>query len=219
MSHGPPQSLDQLRSMDDWPLWDRWKNSDHRAATVLVERYSGLLERFFRNKVRDPEAVAELISETMLGCMGALQRAEPTGAFRSFLFGVAINTLRVHIRRAYKRKRERDDFDDICVGDDMDTPLGLLSRHAETRLLVRALRRIPLRLQIVLELQFFEELKGPQIAELLGVPVGTVYTQQHRGRQRLQTVIEELADNPQLANSTTVGLDTWAEDIRGHLRL
>ncbi len=198
-------------------LQSRPLDGDRRAATVLVERYSTMLQRFFRNKVRDSEAAAELISETMLACVGALERAQPTGSFRSFLFGVALNTLRAYIRRKYKRKRERDDFDDVCVGDDTETPSGLVSRSGETRLLVRALRRIPLKFQVVLELQFFEELTGPQIAELLDMPLATVYTHQRRGRARLQEVIQELADNPQLAQSTMMGIETWAEDVRAQI--
>lgn len=203
--------------MDDWSLWSRWKDGDRRAATVLVERYSGMLQRFFRNKVRDPESTAELISETLLGCVVALDRTKPTASFRSFLFGVALNTLRAYIRRVYKRKRERDDFDDICVGEDSSSPSEFIDLSRESRLLVRALRRIPLKLQIVLELQFFEDLTGPQIAELLEIPLATVYTHQRRGRQRLQTVLQELTDNPQLAQSTFMGLETWAEDVRSQI--
>ncbi len=203
--------------MEDWSLWDRWKDDDRRAATVLVERYSGLLQRFFRNKVRDSDDATELISETMLGCITALDRAKRSGAFRSFLFGVAINTLRGYIRRTYKRKRELDDFGEVCVGDDVDTPSGVVIRADETRLLVRALRRIPLKFQIVLELQFFEDMSGPQISETLGVALPTVYTHQRRGRARLQTMIETLAADPEMANSTMIGLETWAQDVRSQI--
>lgn len=203
--------------MEDWPLWELWKGGDRRAATVLVQRYASLLQRFFRNKVRDKQDVSELVSETMLGCAGALARASGDASFRSFLFGVALNVLRKYIRRQYKRKRELDDFDEVCVDESSDTPSGLVVRQGETRLLVRALRRIPIKFQIVLELQFFEELSGPQISELLGIQLSTVYTNQRRGRQKLQEMIESLADSPAQAQSTLMGLQTWAEEVRGQI--
>jgi len=212
-----PLSREALQKLDDWPLYWRWSAGDRRSAAVLVERYSSLLQRFFRNKVRDTEAVSELISETMLGCLSAVDRAEASGPFRSFLFGVAMNNLRVYIRRSYKRQREVDDFDEVCVGEEADTPTGLVCRHGETRLLVRALRRIPMKFQIVLELQFFEEMSGPDIAELLGMPQATVYTNQRRGKERLQAKLEELAESPGQAQSTLVGLETWVNDIRAQV--
>lgn len=203
--------------MEDWPLWGRWKDGDRRAATVLVQRYASLIQRFFRNKVSDKQDASELVSETMLACVSALDRASETASFRSFLFGIALNVLRKYIRRKYKRKREIDDFDVVCVDEGPETPSNLIARQGETRLLVRALRRIPINLQIVLELQFFEELKGPQIAELLGIPVNTVYTHSHRGRQKLQEAIEALAENPEQAQSTMMGIETWADEVRAQI--
>ena len=89
--------------------------------------------------------------------------------------------------------------------------------NEETRLLVRALRRLPLDQQIVLELEYFEGLKGTEIAELLGIPPPTVYTRIRRGKERLKNVMTKLASNPALAQSTIMGLQTWALNIRKEL--
>lgn len=215
---GESRSREELRSLEDWPLIDAWGSGDRRAAAVFVERYSGLLLRFFRNKVRDSEDGSELVSETMLACVGAIPRVENRKQFRPFMFGVAMNVLRKYLRRKYKRQREIEDFDEVCVGEgDGGSPSGMLVRQAETRLLVRALRRIPLKFQIVLELQFFEEMTGPQISELLSVPLSTVYTNQSRGKERLNAKIKELSDDPALTQSTMMGIQTWAEDVRAQI--
>ena len=68
--------------------------------------------------------------------------------------------------------------------------------------------------QIVLELRFIEGLSGQEIAALLGIPAQTVYTRLRRGRERLGTLMAELAKDSALAQSTLVGLDTWAGQIR-----
>ena len=214
---GQNSSPEALRELDDWTLWERWKDNDRRAATILVERYSGMLHRFFRNKVWDTEDATELISETLLGCVGALDRAEPTGPFRSFLFAIAMNTLRRYIRVTFKRKQEVEDFDEVCVGDIDDTPSAFVSRNSETRLLVRALRRLPMKFQIVLELQFFEQMPGAEISELLGMPAATVYTRQRRARAKLRTIVEDLASSPSVAQSTMMGIETWAHQVRAQL--
>lgn len=204
--------------MEDWELFQKWSDGDRAAGETLVRRHVGVLTRFFRNKVRNPDDAAELTSETLLACTKNKDRINPT-SFRSFLFAVAMNTLRNYHRKQGKRQREFDDFEEICVGDS-DHPRSLSSMAemvSEGRLLVRALRRLSLDQQIVLELEYFETLKGTEIAELLGIPVQTVYTRSRRGKDRLKTVMTELADNPQLAQSTIMGLETWAIEIRKEL--
>ncbi len=203
----------------DWDLLVAWRDGDERAGQELVARYLGILTRFFHNKVRDSDDAADLISETMLACCKGKERVEDPGAFRSFLFATAMNMLRRYYRKQAKRERELDDFADVCVGDSGDpgSLSSIVARKQETRLLVRALRRIPLDQQIVLELNYLEGLSGAEIAELLGVPPATVYTRLRRGKQRLHDTMGELADSPQVLESTIMGLQTWAGQVRAQL--
>lgn len=202
----------------DWELLVAWRDGDERSGSRLVRRYLPALTRFFHNKVRNPEDAAELITETMLACTKGRERVEAPEAFRPYLFAIAMNKLREHYRVMAKRQRELDDFEDICVGDRGERSLGsLIALRQETRLLVRGLRRIPLRYQIVLELNYFEGLGGPEIAELLGVPEPTVYTRLRRGRLRLQLEVERLAESADLAISTVRGLESWVGQIRAQI--
>ncbi|MEM7156981.1 MAG: sigma-70 family RNA polymerase sigma factor [Myxococcota bacterium] len=203
----------------DHELLERWRGGDQRAGARLVERYYDLLIRFFRNKVRDAEDATDLVSETMLGCTRGHQSIENQGAFRSYVFAIAMNTLRAYLRKKTKRARELDDFSELCVAQTLggDSPTRMIARREEAQLLARALRRIPIEQQIVLELDFVEGLDPAAIAELLGVPVDTVYTRRRRGRTRLREAIEALTEDEALAQSTVVGLETWAGQIRAGL--
>lgn len=202
--------------MEDWELLEAWRGGDDGAGQRLVARYLGSLTRFFNNKVHNPDDAAELISETMLGCVKNKERVEDATAFRSFVFATAMNMLRRYYRKQVKRKREVDDFADVVVGD---TPQGrsMTSKmHArrETRLLVRALRSVSLDQQIVLELNYVEGLNGNEIAELLGLPQPTVYTRLRRAKERLKVLMDELSEDEGLVDSTMKGLQTWATEIR-----
>lgn len=200
---------------DDWGLLFAWRNGDNNAGERLATRYFGLLTRFFLNKVKNPDDAADLVSETFLGCTSGRDRIEASGSFRSYLFAVAMNKLRGYFRKQAKRRRELSDFEDICVAHSLPkSPTSLIARAQESRLLVRALRRLSLDKQIILELNYFEDLRGPEIAELLGLPTATVYTHLRRGKQRLAEIIQQIADSPQLAESTVCGVDTWALQVR-----
>lgn len=202
--------------MDDWELLEAWRNGDGASGEALLGRYLKTLTRFFRNKVNDPDDVADLISETMLACTRSREQVRDSAAFRSFLYASAMNMLRRHYRKKVKRDRELDDFADICVGDS-DHPrsmTSMVSLQEEGRLLVRALRKLPLDYQIVLELSFIENQNGAEIAELLDIPKPTVYTRLRRGKEQLRTAMLELTDNVALADSTMTGLQTWATRLR-----
>ena len=202
--------------MQDWELFEAWRNGDEPAGEALVGRYLDILTRFFRNKVNDPHDAAELISETFMACTQNKGNVRDPEAFRSFLFAAALNILRGHYRKKVKRRRELDDFADICVGDaEHPRSLGSLAAlQEETRLLVRALRRISMDQQIVLELEYFEGMSATTIADLLGVSRKTVYTRVSRGKERLRAVMLELSRSPELVESTMIGIQTWAMKIR-----
>ncbi|MCB9750939.1 MAG: sigma-70 family RNA polymerase sigma factor [Myxococcales bacterium] len=205
---------------DDWELLFAWFDGDARASERLGARYYGLLMRFFLNKTRDAEDAADLVSETLLACVASKGRVTRSGAFRSYLFAIAMNKLRTYYRTQVKRRRELDDFAELCVATAYPrSPPSMLARAQEARLLVKALRRLSLAQQMVVELSYFEGLRGREIAELLGVPASTVRTHLERGRKRLIKITRELADSPELATSTISGLSTWVQQIRERVGL
>ncbi len=203
---------------DDWSVLFAWRDGDKHAAKQLAARYFSILMRFFLNKVRDVDDAADLVSETFLGCAASKTRAENVGSFRSYLFAVAMNKLRGYYRTQAKRRRELDDFAQVCVADSLArTPSSIIARAEEAQLLVNALRRLTLAQQIVVELNYLEGMRGTEIAELLDLPRSTVYTHLRRGKQRLETIVRELACNPKLARSTVMGLNTWALEVRAKI--
>jgi RNA polymerase sigma-70 factor (ECF subfamily) len=203
---------------DDWTLLFAWRDGDRQAGEAIVHRYFGLLTRFFYNKVRREDA-ADLVSETFLACTMGRDRIEQRGSFRSFLFAIALNKLRGYYRKQAKQARELADFAEVCVADSLpEGPVAAIAQAQEARVLVRALRRLSLAEQIVVELNVIEELRGPEIAELVGIPLKTVYTHLQRGRARLAEHVRQLASDPQQAQTTLMGLETWARQIREHVR-
>lgn len=207
-----------MDTSEDWALLSAWRGGDRTAGEHLAGRYFGLLTRFFLNKVRNPDDAADLVSETFLGCTAGRDRIADEASFRSYLFAVAMNKLRGYFRKEAKRRRELGDFEEICVADALPhSPVSMIARAQEGKLLVRALRRLSLDQQIVLELHFFESLRGPEIAELLALPTATVYTRLRRGKEQLAALVHQLAGSPGLAESTVIGLDTWARQIRAEL--
>lgn len=203
---------------EDWALLSRWRRGDQSAANALLGRYFDILMRFFGTKVAGPEDAADLVSETMLGCIKGKDRVRE-GSFRCFLFAIALNKLRLYVRKRHKRKREADDFARVCATDieDARSVTSLLSHNEEIKLLTKGLRMIPMDFQIVLELQLIEGMTGPEIAQLLSLPTATAYSRLRLGRKHLGEAIAELEKNPALVQSTLTDLEHWAQMVRRNI--
>lgn len=201
--------------MEDEPLlFEAWRRGDRKAGQVLFDRYYEPLARFFHNKVNE-SATADLIQNTFLACLEGSQRIRNTGGatgIRSYLFGVAHNLLRRHYRS--RKYADPIDFDKICASDLEPSISQILGARQEQRLLLEALRHIPIDCQEVVELHYWEQLGTTEIAEIIEVPVGTVKSRLQRGRRLLEEKIQELAASAALLKTTLSNLEQWAAELR-----
>jgi len=201
---------------EDHELLERWRSGDTKAGNLLARRYFGMLARFFHNKVSSRDDAIELVSETLLVCAQKRDKIVAKSV-RSYIFAIACNQLRAYYRKQRKRASERDDFAELCVADVVPSQVTLVARKREQQVLVQALRRIPLDLQIALELNLFEGMTSARIAELLGIPAGTVRSRLRLGKARLTSAIEAASPNSSLYKSTVSNLDDWASSLRDQL--
>jgi RNA polymerase sigma-70 factor (ECF subfamily) len=201
-----------IASRSDQELLEAWRAGDRSAGVALFQRYYDAVYRFFSNKLTEDRR--DLIQQTFLACAEGRDRLRADHRFRSYLFGVACNVLRAHLRAKY---RTTVDLDTISVVDLSPSPEEIFARHSEERLLLRGLRRISIERQIVLELSYWEHLPSAEIAEILGVPDNTVRSRLSRAHQDLRAAMERLASSAAELASTVDSLDAWARRCRAVL--
>jgi len=140
---------------DDLELVEAWRAGDRQAGGELFDRHFSSIRRFFRSKVGDD--YEELVQRTFTRCVEGQARFRGEGKFRSYLFSIAANVLREHIR-AHQRAHERFDPDVSSVVDlALPGPATAAGVRREQKVLLEALRRLPVNDQIVLELFYWEE--------------------------------------------------------------
>lgn len=197
--------------MDDFELLDRWRGGDVVAGNELLKRHFDALYRFFTNKLSDH--ADDLIQATMMACVRGRDSFRKECGFRAFLFVVARHELYRWIR---KNSRSREVFDPslMSVADLGPSPSSAVARLKEQRLLLNALRQIPLDLQIVLELHYWEGLTTRELGEVMEIPQGTVKSRLRRAREGLERAMAELSESPEDLRSTMDNLDRWVAGIR-----
>jgi RNA polymerase sigma-70 factor (ECF subfamily) len=178
---------------EDFALLREWIRGDREAGATLFERHVDVVRRFFANKVADP---ADLVQSTFLACFERADQFEGRSSFRSYLLRIARFKL-YHHYRGRSPQRARVHLNTSAPFHSLDpSPSAVIGCADDERLLLQALRMIPLDLQVVLELVYWEELSGHELSEVLEVPVNTVYGRVHRAKQKLRDALSLLVPAP-----------------------
>lgn len=195
-------------------LVDAWRGGDRAAGDRLFVRHFSAVDRFFRNKTTSAD-IQDLVQRTFMACIERPQGFQGMSSFRTYLFGIAHNLLREHYRTATRARRH--DGDELSVVEMGAGPSTILGAKQEQRLLLEALRSIPLESQVILELFYWEHLTGVQLGDVLGVPENTARSRLRRARAQVAEALKDLANSSALLASTLQDLDAWAQSLRASM--
>ena len=163
-----------------------WRVGDHGAAASLLAPQVSLLRSFFDARCRD--ASDDLVQQTLLTLLRSTPPAVPNSGTRAYLIGVARNRLFDHLRAARRRRVELDDLG-VAAGESASpSPLEVF-RDAELRgVVLDCMRSLPEEFRTALQLHYWQGLGTEEMAETLGVPVGTVKSRLRLARARFARV-------------------------------
>jgi RNA polymerase sigma-70 factor (ECF subfamily) len=188
----PLRKLDErlagLSELTDEALLAACGVGDPAALGALFDRYHEAVYRLVSRLIRsESHEIDDLVQTTFLEAWRSAKKYSARGAVKSFLFGIAANTVRHHVRSA---KRRRDAYaawpQPVAVG----TPDVALQRSQELARLAAALEELPHDLRAAYVLCDLEELPGVEAAQVLGVRAGTLWRRLHEARRALRDAIE-----------------------------
>ncbi|MEM9458626.1 MAG: sigma-70 family RNA polymerase sigma factor [Myxococcota bacterium] len=204
--------------MRDEQLLKCWRDGDRNAGQILVKRHYDSLFMFFWGKV-DEQTSADLVQDTFETLCTSQDRFRGDSSTRTYLFGIARWKLVDHLRKA---RKQRDRFDPLRDGIDEDrverSITSLFAHRQQQALLVRGLRSLPLDDQLLLELKDYETLTARELAEVFGIPAGTMAGRISRARERLRRAVRALASNTPIADETLESLDSFFRGVRATVR-
>lgn len=196
--------------MQDLELLEQWKAGDQKAGEALLKLCFPILYRFFSNKVATE--VDDLVQQTVIALNSNRDKFENRSSFRAYLLSIARFQLYNHVRQRH-RANSKLEFDAVTAFDLSPSPSALAVAHAEQQLMLEALRRIPLNFQIALELHYWEDLTGPELAEALGVPLDTAYSRVKKARELMKKQLQ-IVTSEQSGARRNQPAPTWEDDLR-----
>jgi RNA polymerase sigma-70 factor (ECF subfamily) len=145
------------------------------------------LRRFARALAGDAALADDLVQDCIERALRKQHLFDETRSLRTWLFTILRNLFISGLRR--NRTSAAKSVDDIQAGEDAVRP------EQESRLalsdIVMALDRLPSTHREVLLLVALEDMSYREIAEVTGVPVGTVMSRLSRARLSLRAILEE----------------------------
>jgi RNA polymerase sigma-70 factor (ECF subfamily) len=194
------ERLDPLNGCSDEDLLTRFCKGQKEAFGVLVRRYERELFGYLRRYLGDGTLAEDVFQNTFLQVYVKSGQYEPGRPVRPWLYTIATNQAIDALRRqgrhqALSLDQAREEPADGDVRSLMET---LESRGPgpadaaegqERRERVRAsVDRLPDFLRQVLVLAYYQGLKYREIADILGIPVGTVKSRLHAALVKLQEI-------------------------------
>lgn len=158
------------------------------ASARLVETHQDRLHRFCLRWLRDPEDARDLCQETFVRAFRSLADYEHRGRFLSWLYRIAMNLCRDHVRsRACRNGRQNLPLeampDSPCPRRD---PAETATLHADLARLFRGIEALPPRHREVLILCGIEGLSHDLCAEVLDCSPRAVEGRLRRAREALE---------------------------------
>lgn len=178
-----------MEAPTDETLLQEYLNGNTASFELLVRRHAQELHQFTVRFTGNAVAAEDVVQDTFLQVHTSADRFDPARKFKPWLFTIAANKARDFIRRR-KRRRELP-FEAQMSGDDdgqrfvtllsgeSDMPDENMALDEKRRGVRAAIDEMPENLTEVLVLAYFHRFPYKEIAEIVGIPLGTVKSRLH----------------------------------------
>ena len=171
--------LKPLRQLTDEQLMARAKAGNDAAFEELYHRYARRLKGFFFLQLgRDEELAADATHDVFLRAYEARNRYQEGKSVSTWLFTIAYNICRNHYRSNAYETQLLATLDTEPISDEQIEVQ--LDAAALDDALAQVLSELPPPLHQLFSLHYQEELTIPQVAEIVGIPEGTVKSRLHK---------------------------------------
>lgn len=185
-----------MNSEADLAIVERVRRGDVDAYGVLVERYQDRIFSVVFNYVPNRDDAADIVQDSFVKAYTKLRTFDSESAFYTWLYRIAINAAIDFLRK--KKSRNVDSLDEekyTEVGfepvsrDASADPERAALRSEQAVILRRALDALSDKLKAVAILHDVEGLSQEEVAQVLGIPVGTVKSRVSRARAELRYLL------------------------------
>jgi RNA polymerase sigma-70 factor (ECF subfamily) len=187
----PDEAARKARDIADAALAARASAGDRAAFGELVERHAEQARRVARAVLQDPDDADDAAQDAFLAALSKLHQYDPQRPFGPWLMRIVANAATDRRRRRKVRRSEALDEGMVAGGPRPDI---VAEREALGDRLRQALAELTPRRRLAVVLFDVEGYSHGEIAEVLGIPEGTVRSEVFHARRRLRTLLADWRD-------------------------
>ena len=192
-------------TVSDHELVTRAQQGSEKAYRELLVRYERPVFSIIYRMIRDREQAEDLAQETFVRVFNHIDRYDPRYKFSSWIFKIATNLTIDHIRRKELNTvsidgsrnattAEQIEATSITIASPDENPEELLEAKELGEEIEEAIGKLRPEYRAAILLRHVDGREYQEIAEILSLPLGTVKTYIHRGRNELREQLQHLRE-------------------------
>ncbi len=162
------------------------------AIEMFVRQYETGIFRLALSIVGDPAEANEVTQETFLAALRALPTYQEKKSFKAWLYTIALNHSRSHLRKQKILKRLQTTLTTVfqLEIERQISPEDATIQNEKEAQIWSALNQLDERHRTVTVLRYFHELSIAEISEILSVNEGTIHSRLHTAREKLRDALK-----------------------------
>jgi len=179
-----------LKKLSDAQVLAQYIAGEDAAFRELVSRYRNSLYAFLRRFLNQADLVEDAFQETFMQLYTSRGSFDMSRPLRPWLFTIAANKAKDLLREQRRRSAvvigtmadsEEMSFEDVLnsLTSSKSVPYDDVERNETSFLVRQIIAEMPENLREILILAYFNKFSYKQIAEILGIPIGTVKSRLH----------------------------------------
>jgi RNA polymerase sigma-70 factor (ECF subfamily) len=162
------------------------------ATEMFVRHYETSIFRLALSIVGDPAEANEITQETFIAALRALPSYQEKQSLKAWLYTIALNQSRSHLRKQKVLERLRTTLTSIfrIETEKQVSPEETVIQSEREAQIWNSLNRLDERHRTVVVLRYFHELSIAEISEILSVNEGTIHSRLHSAREKLRDALK-----------------------------
>ncbi len=192
--------LMQPATHDDASLVRETLEGNQLSFQLLVERYQDRMFGLARHYTQSAVEIEDIVQDTFLKAFRRLESFQHQSSFSTWLHRIAVNTALDFLKRAGRNPVQTVEDPELTTGDAptapgsprINGPASNLEREEVAEVTRVTLEELPEIFRTALILREFEGMAYQEMADVLGISIGTVESRLFRARARFRDALARL---------------------------
>jgi RNA polymerase sigma-70 factor, ECF subfamily len=199
----------------DLELLAKWRQGDRQAGNVLCALHFKGIKRYF--VVNFPQDYEDLIQETFSRIVANRDKFRGDSTFRTYLFRIARYVGHEHLRERYKLGEAFSPATSSIADLTGRRQSSILAEREDYRLLLDALRDLPLEQQELIQLYYWHELTAKEVGTVFELSESTVRSRIRLALGHLAKLHQQLGQQDHSRDLEADMVEQWLEALREDL--